>query len=416
MKKELELYIHIPFCIRKCAYCDFLSAPASQETMRRYLDALLEEIRAFEPAGRYEVSTVFFGGGTPSIFPAEWTLEILQAVRETFTICDHAPAEKHGKSAGAAEAKKTVLERRNKQGAEQQGSCEITIECNPGTADFEKLRYWRAMGINRLSLGLQSADNEELRCLGRIHTWEKFLETYQEARRAGFDNINIDLMSALPGQTAASWEQTLEKVLALEPEHISAYSLIVEEGTPFYERYHEDAARREAGEECFYLPSEEEERRMYELTAQYLRGAGMYRYEISNYAMPGYECRHNCGYWRRVDYVGFGLGASSLLDNVRYRNPEELDVYLAGDFSGRERETLTVEDQMSEFMFLGLRMTSGVSEQEFSDTFGVDIGTVYGKPLEQLVTQKLLTRFAGRISLTDRGCDLANLVMTEFIL
>lgn len=271
------------------------------------------------------------------------------------------------------------------------------------------------MGINRLSLGLQSADDRELRCLGRIHTWTDFVDTYQAARRAGFDNINIDLMSALPGQTAESWERTLTKVLELEPEHISAYSLIVEEGTPFFERYSEDVRRRERGEECSMLPSEEEEREMYELTERRLEQAGMYRYEISNYAKPGYECRHNCGYWKRTEYVGFGLGASSLLQNVRIRNPENLVSYIRGDFSEREREELSVPDQMAEFMFLGLRLTEGIRESDFLSAFGTGLDQIYGEQIKKLISLELLCRRAGRVFLTERGRDLANPVMAEFL-
>lgn len=402
MKKELEVYIHIPFCARKCAYCDFLSAPASSDTMHQYLEALLQEIREFPWEEEYEVSTVFFGGGTPSILPAEWIGRILETLEER---------QGNGGSDYAGRVWKPVP-----AASESVSAREITIECNPGTADFEKLRAYHEMGINRLSLGLQSADDQELKCLGRIHTWEEFLDTYQAARRAGFENINIDLMSALPGQTEASWESTLKKVLALKPEHISAYSLIVEEGTPFYERYEEDVKRREAGEACIALPSEEEERRMYALTEQYLASAGMYRYEISNYAKPGYECRHNIGYWRRTDYVGFGLGASSLLKNVRYRNPEDLSSYLKKDFSGREKEKLTIPDQMSEFMFLGLRMTEGVSEQKYSETFGVRMEEIYAEPLRKLIDENLICRKNGQVYLTDRGRDLANPVMAEFLL
>lgn len=402
MKKELEVYIHIPFCARKCAYCDFLSAPASSDTMHQYLEALLQEIREFPWEEEYEVSTVFFGGGTPSILPAEWIGRILETLEER---------QGNGGSDYAGRVWKPVP-----AASESVSAREITIECNPGTADFEKLRTYHEMGINRLSLGLQSADDQELKCLGRIHTWEEFLDTYQAARRAGFENINIDLMSALPGQTVASWESTLKKVLALQPEHISAYSLIVEEGTPFYERYEEDVKRREAGEACIALPSEEEERRMYALTEQYLASAGMYRYEISNYAKPGYECRHNIGYWRRTDYVGFGLGASSLLKNVRYRNPEDLSSYLKRDFSGREKEKLTIPDQMSEFMFLGLRMTEGVSEQKYSETFGVRMEEIYAESLRKLIDENLICRKNGQVYLTDRGRDLANPVMAEFLL
>lgn len=403
MRKELELYVHIPFCVRKCAYCDFLSAPASVETMRMYADSLLEEIRRFPDCYRagegsnmdrgegedsysetYEVSTVFFGGGTPSIFPPEWLTEILDALRKKFRYWS--------------------------------GNTEITIECNPGTVDENKFRAYRGAGINRLSLGLQSANQEELELLGRIHTWEEFLETYHAARRAGFENINVDLMSALPGQSAESWEKTLKQVLALNPEHISAYSLIIEEGTPFYEKYHTAAELRDCGMDCPELPSEEEERLMYELTETYLKQAGMHRYEISNYAKPGFECRHNCGYWKRTDYLGFGLGAASLLADTRYRNTDSLSSYIKMEFTGREAEKLSVEDQMEEFMFLGLRMTEGVSEKRFHEIFGDEIDAIYGDTLNKWLREGLLQRENGNIFLTARGINYANLVMAEFLL
>lgn len=403
MRKELELYVHIPFCVRKCAYCDFLSAPASVETMRMYADSLLEEIRRFPDCYRagegsnmdrgegedsysetYEVSTVFFGGGTPSIFPPEWLTEILDALRKKFRYWS--------------------------------GNTEITIECNPGTVDENKFRAYRGAGINRLSLGLQSANQEELELLGRIHTWEEFLETYHAARRAGFENINVDLMSALPGQSAESWEKTLKQVLALNPEHISAYSLIIEEGTPFYEKYHTAAELRDCGMDCPELPSEEEERLMYELTETYLKQAGMHRYEISNYAKPGFECRHNCGYWKRTDYLGFGLGAASLLADTRYRNTDSLSSYIKMEFTGREAEKLSVEDQMEEFMFLGLRMTEGVSEKRFHEIFGYEIDAIYGDTLNKWQREGLLQRENGNIFLTARGINYANLVMAEFLL
>ena len=375
--------MHIPFCVKKCDYCDFLSGPADAESQKAYVKALQKEIQAvFLPEG-YEVTSLFVGGGTPSSIDAGLIEEILSSLKKKFVFSPDA---------------------------------EVTMEANPGTLTREKLAVYRRAGINRLSLGLQSADNEELRMLGRIHTFEEFLESFSLARETGFDNINVDLMSAIPGQSYEGWVYNLRTVAELGPEHISAYSLIVEEGTPFYERYEEDVKRREAGEACRDLPSEEDERSMYELTEQYLARSGMYRYEISNYAKPGYECRHNCGYWRRIDYAGFGLGASSLLENVRYHNPEHLAAYIRGDFSGREKEILSLQDQMSEYMFLGLRMTEGVSEQQFFERFGVGIERIYGEPLQKLTNEKLLFRKNGYVCLTDRGRDLANPVMAEFLL
>ena len=381
--KELELYLHIPFCVKKCNYCDFLSAPAGEETRAAYVDALLEEIRGFDEPEDYEVVTVFFGGGTPSILPGQAIFRIMEALREKFSF---------------------------RKGAE------ITLEANPGTVDKEKLSFYKKAGINRLSFGLQSADAEELKKLGRIHTWEKFLESFQLAREAGFSNINVDLMSALPGQTKESWEKTLRQVLVLQPEPISAYSLIIEEGTPFYQLYEKDVERRDAGEEPELIPSEEEERAMYEATGRILKEQGYLHYEISNYAKPGRECCHNLGYWQRRDYLGFGLGASTLLNPVRYKNTEDLEAYLGGDFSKKEFFVLTKDNQIEETMFLGLRVLEGVSKEQFREHFSCELNVVYRKELEKLEQEGLLEEEGDFVRLTSRGIDLSNPVLAEFLL
>lgn len=381
--KELELYLHIPFCVKKCNYCDFLSAPAGEETRAAYVDALLEEIRGFDEPEDYEVVTVFFGGGTPSILPGQAIFRIMEVLREKFSF---------------------------RKGAE------ITLEANPGTVDKEKLSFYKKAGINRLSFGLQSADAEELKKLGRIHTWEKFLESFQLAREAGFSNINVDLMSALPGQTKESWEKTLRQVLALQPEHISAYSLIIEEGTPFYQLYEKDVERRDAGEEPELIPSEEEERAMYEATGRILKEQGYLHYEISNYAKPGRECCHNLGYWQRRDYLGFGLGASTLLNPVRYKNTEDLEAYFGGDFSKKEFFVLTKDNQIEETMFLGLRVLEGVSKEQFREQFSCELRVVYRKELEKLEKEGLLEEEGDFVRLTSRGIDLSNPVLAEFLL
>ena len=305
-KKELELYIHIPFCVRKCSYCDFLSAPATEQTREAYMAALFAEIggRAKDYSDR-TVTSIFIGGGTPSLLSGEQIGQLMDRIREQFAMAQDA---------------------------------EITMEVNSGTASAEKLRNFYTAGINRLSIGMQSAQAEELKNLGRIHDFEGFCQVYREAVEAGFTNINVDIMSGLPGQTLASYRDTLEKVLHLEPmpQHISAYSLIVEEGTPF-------AAMAERGE--LPLPEEETERAMYEETIEVLAKYGFHRYEISNYARDGYECRHNVGYWIRRDYLGFGIGAASLIDNVRFQNEKSLGAYLAHPLESREEEqTLTVQD------------------------------------------------------------------------
>lgn len=357
--------MHIPFCVKKCAYCDFLSAPAGEDVQRAYVDRLLEEIQKSEAlSGHYEAATVFFGGGTPSILPPDWLCEILEALRRVFSF---------------------------------QEDAEITVEANPGTVDEKKLLKYRSAGVNRLSIGLQSAENEELKRLGRIHTWEQFFESYQMAREAGFSNINIDLMSALPGQTVKSYHRTLERVLRLSPEHLSAYSLILEEGTPFYEKYKEHPE---------LLPSEEEERQMYEDTKDLLSAEGYERYEISNYARPGYACRHNLGYWERTDYKGYGLGAASLLDNVRSANQTVLSEYLKGNTEGT-REPLSEQAIREEYFFLGLRKTDGVDPGVYGD--------YYEKLIRKLQMQQLLGKKDGRIYLTDRGIDVSNYVLAQFL-
>ncbi len=383
MQKDLEIYIHIPFCIKKCAYCDFLSFPSSSKLQESYLSTLKKEIEAFPYKEEYRVITVFFGGGTPSVLDAKWIVEIMELVRGQFELVPEA---------------------------------EISLECNPGTVDAKKLSSYRRAGINRLSIGLQSADDRELSLLGRIHTWKDFERTYELARNEGFDNINIDLMSALPGQTPDSWEQTLRRVLEKKPEHISAYSLIIEEGTSFYERYGEDMRRRDRGEQPEYLPSEEEERRMYASTEMLLTEAGMHRYEISNYALPGHECRHNKGYWQGTNYVGFGLGASSLLRGARCQNPAKMEEYQNNGFFNAKREILSVEEQMEEFMFLGLRMMRGVSVEDFAQRFGKTMDEVYGDILKRQIELGMLQKKEGQVYLTPRGIDLSNCVMAEFLL
>ncbi len=381
MINKLELYIHIPFCIRKCAYCDFLSFPAGEKDRQSYVEALLDEIYGAKEKG--DAATVFFGGGTPSILPGKEIGRIMDAVRAKYSVPEDA---------------------------------EITLEANPGTLDRKKLEDWKKAGINRLSLGLQSAENAELKALGRIHTWETFLESYRMAREAGFQNINIDLMSALPGQSAYTWRKTLQKVTELKPEHISAYSLIVEEGTPFYEKYAEDVKRREKGLPCGFLPSEDEERQMYYDTEKILKAEGYRRYEISNYAREGFECRHNCGYWECKNYRGFGLGASSLIDEVRFHNTESMENYQNRAFGREDEEYLDAEAQMEEFMFLGLRLTQGISVNDFEKKFHTPYVSVYGKISRELEEKKLLRRENGRIFLTERGIDLSNYVLSEFLL
>ena len=381
-ERELELYIHIPFCVRKCNYCDFLSFAADETVQRQYTDALCREIADWEGYGNGIVSTVFIGGGTPSILP----------VREMERILD------------------TIY-----RYARMESETEITMECNPGTADREKLRAWKNSGINRISFGLQSADNRELRMLGRIHTWEDFQENWYLARKEGFENLNVDLMSALPGQSLSSWHKTLSRVLDLEPEHISAYSLIIEEGTPFYGQFAEADQKRAADEPQDLLPSEEEERQMYEDTLTMLAAHGYHRYEISNYARPGRECRHNCGYWTGVPYKGFGLGAASYLHHGRYKNTESMKEYLTAADPVKEWQKLDKSAEMEETMILGLRMMQGVSICEFQNKYEVSIQQIYGDVVAKYTRMGLLKEENGRICLTENGISVSNVILSDFL-
>ena len=382
-KRNLELYLHIPFCVRKCNYCDFFSASGTEEEQEAYVSAMVQEIQSYqELSGEYEVQTIFLGGGTPSLLTPEQIEQIFNAIYHTFSANENA---------------------------------EITMEMNPGTVDIEKLHAMKAAGVNRLSIGLQSAQNEELKMLGRIHTFEEFLESWKLIEQAGFKNRNIDLMSALPGQTIESYEDTLSKVLALEPEHISAYSLILEEGTVFYDWYEKGKLDRGA----WKLPSEEEEYAMGELTILRLAEAGMHRYEISNYAKQGKECRHNLGYWDRTEYLGIGAGSSSLIKGERFDHIRDRKAYIEKIRNGEsiliDREILSVESQMEEFMYLGLRKVEGVSRTDFQNYFGKNVDDVYGKILDKLEEEQLLEFSGDRIRLTHRGMDVSNCVLAEFL-
>lgn len=378
--RPLELYFHIPFCVRKCFYCDFLSAPADEETRAAYMDALCRETA--ERAGafsEYTVVSVFVGGGTPSAVETEQLVRLLDVVRRFYRLAT---------------------------------DVEITVEVNPGTADEQKLEQYRAAGINRLSIGLQSGNDAELAAIGRIHNRRQFMDTYEGALAAGFENINIDIMSALPGQTIDSYRETLHMVLGLTPQptHISAYSLILEEGTRFWEL-------AEAGK--LELPDEETDRLMYSETGRILGEAGYERYEISNYAKPGFRCRHNCGYWTRRDYAGFGIGAASLVDNVRFRNGEDLNAYLKQPLNCREdRQILSRDEQMEEFMFLGLRLTEGIDIRAFGEAFGCPPEAVYGEIIEKNRKEGLLEyrEVRKKLALTERGLDISNYVMAQFLL
>lgn len=421
----LELYIHIPFCVRKCNYCDFLSFPAGKEIVERYVRALEEEIRrtgevvygqngrpgetvygqngrpgekVYSQNGRPEeavygragggktevrpgsapkISTVFVGGGTPSVLEPEQIRNLFSCLRESFLL---------------------------------EADAEISMEANPGTLNREKLSACREAGINRLSLGLQSADDGLLQTLGRIHTWEQFLYNYQDARQAGFRNINIDLMSSLPGQSLENYVKTLETVTALEPEHISSYSLILEEGTPFFAS---EEIRRQ-------LPDENTDREMYEKTKEVLHEKGYKRYEISNYAKPGFACRHNLGYWDEVPYLGLGLGASSYYKNARFSNETDIRTYMENPFVpflGRnDYECCDEKSRMEDYMIFGLRKMAGVSLSRFEKEFGTAAEEIYGGVIDRYVGMGLLVLEGDRLRLTDAGIDVSNRIFEDFLL
>ena len=399
----LEIYIHIPFCVKKCDYCDFLSAPADLETKEKYVEALINEIKLNKNKMSEYVDTVFIGGGTPSLLEENQISKIMSVLRDNCNMSENP---------------------------------EITIECNPGTITESKLWEYKKSGINRISFGLQSANDEELKSIGRIHNYAGFLESYNLARKCGFDNINVDLMSALPGQTLKSYEETLNKVVRLEPEHISAYSLIVEENTLMYDR-----VKKAQIKGINILPDEESERKMYYLTNNILRSNGYRKYEISNYSKPGKECKHNIGYWQRKEYLGFGIGAASLYKENRYNNISDINKYIevltnnikensinnVGNSSEVENQVnilnsivknlqqLTERDRMEEFMFLGLRMMEGVSMEKFEQYFGKTYMEVYGKVQKRMEDKRFLINDNGYVKLTEFGIDLSNYVMSEFL-
>ena len=383
--KRLGIYVHIPFCARKCNYCDFYSLASGEGEKKNYIEALKREIKevAKKVSTDYEVYTIYFGGGTPSIIKADYIKEILDVIRSHFKLY------------------------------EDDFYPEITIECNPKTVDTEKLSIYREGGINRISLGLQSTDNDELKLLGRIHTYEDFLESYEMVRKSGFKNVNIDLMSAIPNQKTETYKKSLNEIIRLNPEHISSYSLIIEEGTPFFKKYSEDAPLFKD------LPSEDEDREMYVLTAEKLGKAGYERYEISNYAKKGFYSRHNTSYWDRVPYLGFGVGASSFFEDERYKNRTNLKEYIekAGKEDIREEITkLSLNDAMSEFMFLGLRKIVGISKSEFKSNFTFYVEEIFGENIKKYINNKLLIDNGEFLRLSDRGLDISNYVISDFLL
>lgn len=438
----ISIYIHIPFCVRKCNYCDFLSFSASKDVQDRYLRCLIKEIKCAGAWLQKPVKSIFLGGGTPSSIEPTWITKILDTIRDSFNV--------------AADA-------------------EITTEMNPGTVTPESLSIYKKSGINRISIGCQSLNDDELKELGRIHDSKTFYETFRAAREAGFDNINVDLMSALPGQSVSSYTDTLNKIIELRPEHISAYSLIIEEGTPFYEKYKDvidrdiydiedelvkegiiqnesdvDTEKKRAEVSISRLedlpkplPTEAQERQMYEDTIRILKQNGYHRYEVSNYARNdgNYECYHNKAYWKRADYLGFGIGAAGMVDDERFTNTDDINIYceywdgidigenvtLKGSCSDKflqkyslrplaEHDKLSTKACMEETMFLGLRMDEGVSMSDFNHRFCQSVMSIYGEVIDKLIKNELIVSSDDHLRLTEKGLEISNAVLSKFLL
>lgn len=374
MKDKISLYIHIPFCVRKCLYCDFPSFSGMESIFDDYVRMLCREIdETYSDYRGMEVKSIFVGGGTPSVLPPALLGRISDKIFSRFDVDSKA---------------------------------EITIETNPGTLDAKKLAEMKSMYFNRLSMGLQAWQDRLLKKLGRIHTADEFEANFLQARDAGFKNINVDLMFALPAQSLDDWQETLEKVMKLRPEHISAYSLIIEEGTPFFDMFDRGELKE---------TDEETDRKMYYLAKEMLSDKGHKQYEISNFAKEGFECYHNKVYWRTEEYQGFGLGAHSYSDGVRFHNTYDMKEYLRGEGLRMDKEFLSLQEKQEEFMFMGLRMNEGVSEAEFLRRFGESMDSAYGDEIKELISEELLVKKDGRLSLTDRGVDISNSVFEKFI-
>ncbi|SKA66423.1 oxygen-independent coproporphyrinogen-3 oxidase [Eubacterium uniforme] len=376
----MEIYVHIPFCIKKCTYCDFLSAPMDDEIKDKYVKALCKEIENGNNKDEF-VSSIFIGGGTPTVLKGEYIEKIIYTICENYNVNLDA---------------------------------EISIECNPGTITYEKLISYKRSGINRISFGLQSSHNDELKKLGRIHTYEDFVENFELARQVGFKNINIDLMSGLINQSLKKFSDTLNKVAKLNPEHISVYSLIIEENTPLYEY-----VRKMERDGIDIRPLEEVEREMYKVTKQILSSFGYERYEISNYSKSGYECKHNIGYWTGIDYIGFGIGAASYKNfgnkAIRWKNTDSISKYLDNIETKQDVERLTIDDMMSEYMILGFRLCKGVSKKDFYNKFGVTLQKKYGDIINKYLVNGFLAENEDRVFLSEKGIDVSNYILCDFM-
>ncbi|HBF6275956.1 TPA: oxygen-independent coproporphyrinogen III oxidase [Clostridioides difficile] len=389
----LGLYVHIPFCVKKCKYCDFNSYKMDIDSKKRYIEDLKIEMKLYSNKlykdSKYKnkeccslnkndkITSIFVGGGTPSILTSDEIREVFISIKEMFDIDENA---------------------------------EITIECNPGTLTLEKLKTMKEIGINRLSIGLQAIQEKHLNFIGRIHTYEEFEKNYKDALSVGFKNINVDLMYSLPNQTLCDWKETLEKVVHLNPTHISAYSLILEEGTELYNMYESNK---------FELIDENVDIEMYEYAINYLKSKGYNQYEISNYSKEGYNCEHNILYWECEHYIGIGAGASGYINENRYNNVESLEDYhlslVKREKPIQENEILSEKDMIEEKIFMGLRMNKGIKFEDFKKKFGIDFREKYNKQIEMLLARKLINQSFEGIQLTQKGRELSNSVFIEFM-
>ena len=371
--KTLGLYLHIPFCRSKCLYCDFCSFPRADEAkMTAYVKALCRDLKTNAPKCReYIVDTVFLGGGTPTMLPAYLLKELISKIYKYYNVAPNA---------------------------------EITAECNPVTGERELFARMHAAGINRLSIGLQSAHEKELKALGRLHNFETFLACFADARAAGFDNISVDLMSGIPYQTPQSRLETIQKVLELKPEHISSYDLIIEEGTPFARRL-----------DTLPLPDEDASRQMYLEGVELLTQNGYAQYEISNFARAGYESRHNLKYWNCDEYLGFGVAAHSDFGGARFGNSRDIEAYIEGRDITEERGTPNQNERIAEYVMLRFRLCEGVDEEMFASRFGVSFEEMYGKKLTSFVASGLVCRENGKSYLTQEGMLVSNTILSEIL-
>ncbi|MDB2067823.1 radical SAM family heme chaperone HemW [Clostridium perfringens] len=375
---KISLYIHIPFCAQKCLYCDFPSFARKDHLRKAYIEALNKEIISLrEKHNNLEINTIFIGGGTPSVLEADELECLLKEVAKLNMAKD----------------------------------IEYSMECNPGNLTEEKLEVMKKYGVNRISMGLQAKQDNLLKGLGRIHNYKTFKENFLLAKKVGFNNINVDLMFGLPNQRLNEWEETLREIISLEPAHISAYSLIIEEGTAFYNLYENDKLK---------LPTEEEERKMYHLAKKILEENGFNQYEISNYAKEGKECRHNLAYWNMDNWIGVGSASASYINGKRIKNISSVEEYINSINEKREAVEEIINnsknDNMEEFMFMGLRKINGIDENEFKNRFSMNINDVYGEILNKYIDEGLLIRESGRIFLSEKGIEISNIIMADFLL